>query len=132
ITQIKQHKDKATFAAIKAREQEKIDCTHSNTDVYNQIRGLNPWPVAFTTYENKNMKIWSAELEHQKYDGNPGEIVEKVNEKGFVVVCGNKKGVIITEIQPSGNKRMTVREYLLGSDDRIKIGIIMGERKSVV
>jgi len=127
INPIKQDEDKATFAANITREQEKIDWTQSNTDVYNQIRGLNPWPVAFTTYENKNMKIWSAELEHQKYDGNPGEIVEKVNEKGFVVVCGNKKGVIITEIQPSGNKRMTVREYLLGSDDRIKIGIIMGE-----
>jgi len=127
LTPIKQEDSQATFAANIRREQEKIDWSKSNVDVYNQIRGLNPWPVAYTTYESKNMKIWKAELYNNEYKGEPGEIIKKINDKGFVVLCGNNKGVLITEIQPAGNKRLTVREYLLGSEERIKLGGKMGE-----
>ena len=122
---IRQDEEKATFAPNIKREQEKIDWSKSDLDIYNQIRGLNPWPVAFTTYQNKNMKIWKAERCDKEYEGSPGQIVEKNNE-GFIVQCGNKKSIKITEIQPAGKKRMSVREYLLGSDDRIKIGVKMG------
>src|SRR5699024_945981 len=58
LTPIPQNHDEATFAANIKREQEKIDWTNSNDVIYNQIRGLNPWPVAFTTHQNKPMKIW--------------------------------------------------------------------------
>lgn len=127
LTPIKQDEEVATFAANIRRDQEKIDWSKSNVEIYNQIRGLNPWPVAFSTYENKNMKIWEAALDNNEYEGDPGEIIKKIGDEGFVVVCGNKKAVIITTIQPAGNKRMSVREYLLGSEDRIKTGIKMGE-----
>src|SRR5699024_10219433 len=127
LTPIKQEDSQATFAANIRREQEKIDWSKSNVDVYNQIRGLNPWPVAYTTFESKNMKIWKAELYNNEYKGEPREIIKKIKDKGFVVICGNNKGVLITEIQPAGNKRLTVREYLLGSEERIKLGGKMGE-----
>lgn len=126
LTPVKQDEEKATFAPNITRDQEKIDWSKSDLEVYNHIRGLNPWPVAYTTYENKNMKIWSAERPHQKGEGEPGEIIGK-DEEGFLVVCGNQKCIKITEIQPAGNKKMPVKEYLLGSDDRIKIGVKMGE-----
>lgn len=127
ITPMKQDDSKATFASNIKREQERIDWQRSNLDIYNQIRGLHPWPVAFTTYQNKTMKIWWGELEHQEYQGMPGEIVAKNHDESFTVICGNNKGIRITEIQPEGKKRMTVKDYLQGSSDRIQIGSKMGE-----
>lgn len=127
ISPIEQDDEKATFAANIKREQERIDWMRSDEEIYNQIRGLHPWPVAFTTYEGKVMKIWWAEPTDKKYDGEPGEIVDIINNESFVVVCGNGNGLKITEIQPAGKKRMTVKQYLQGSSERIKIGTKMGE-----
>ncbi len=123
----KQDEEKATFASNIKREQEKIDWNKSNQEVYNQIRGLHPWPVAFTTYQNKVMKIWWGEMDHTTYnDASPGEIVRINDGKDFIVACGNQKGVRITEIQPAGKKRMSVSDYLLGASDRFKLDTLMG------
>lgn len=117
---------KATFAANIKRDQEKIDWTKSNREIYNHIRGLHPWPIAFTTYEGEVMKIWWGEPDAQVYNkAEAGEIVQ-VNEQNFVVVCGDQKGIRITEIQPAGKKRMNVGDYLLGAGNRIKTGTMMG------
>ncbi|WP_068672443.1 methionyl-tRNA formyltransferase [Oceanobacillus sp. Castelsardo] len=126
IHPIKQDDTKATFASNVKREQEKIDWNKSNIEIYNQIRGLHPWPVAFTTYENKNMKIWWGEPDQIEYTGKPGEIV-KVEEDSFTVVSGDGCGIRITEIQPAGKKRMFVKDYLRGASDRIKTGLILGD-----
>lgn len=128
IQPIQQDDEKATFASNIRRDQERIDWGKSNVDVYNHIRGLHPWPVAFTTYENKPIKIWWGERIDKEYEGTPGEIVEIINDEAFVVVCGNKKGIKITEVQPAGKKRMTVKAFLAGASDRIKIGTKMGEQ----
>ncbi|AIF43809.1 methionyl-tRNA formyltransferase [Virgibacillus sp. SK37] len=126
LTPIKQEEAKATFARNITREQEKIDWTKGNREIYNHIRGLHPWPVAFTTYEGKIMKIWWAQMDDSLYEGQPGEIISKVSDEAFIVVCGDNKGIKVTEIQPAGKKRMTVKEYLQGSMDRIKQGKVMG------
>ncbi|MEN2766500.1 methionyl-tRNA formyltransferase [Ornithinibacillus xuwenensis] len=127
INPVQQDDSKATFASNIKREQERIDWNRSNLEIYNQIRGLHPWPVAFSTYQQKNMKIWWGELDNQKYDGEPGEIVAKDQDEAFIVACGNGKGIRITEIQPEGKKKMAVKDYLQGSSDRIQVGIKMGE-----
>ncbi|MFZ3576553.1 methionyl-tRNA formyltransferase [Virgibacillus sp. DJP39] len=127
ITPVEQDHEKSTFASNIKREQEEINWQKANSEIYNQIRGLNPWPVAFTTYNGKPLKIWVAELDQNEYNGYPGEIVDTSNNEFLLVVCGNKKGLRITEIQPSGKKRMAVKDYLLGSPDRLKIGTVLGD-----
>lgn len=127
ITPIPQNEKDATYAYNIAREDERIDWNLSNLEIYNHIRGLHPWPVAFTTYQQKTMKIWWAELDDTEYDGEPGEIVNIENEASFTVVCGNKRALRIIDIQPAGSKRMLVKDYLLGSRDRITIGTKLGE-----
>lgn len=122
-----QDESKATFAANVTREDEWIDWRKSDVEIFNQIRGLHPWPVAYTTYEGANLKIWWGEPDNTDYSGDPGEIVKKNDNEDFVVVCGNQKGIRITEIQPAGKKRMSVRDYLQGSAERIKTGIHLGE-----
>lgn len=128
ITAVKQDEEKATFAANIKREQEEIDWNKANNEIYNHIRGLHPWPVAFTTYAGQTMKIWWGEPIDKQYSGTPGMIVEKEpTNEAFIVICGNNKGIRITEIQPAGKKRMSVKDYLQGSGDRIKVGMKLGE-----
>jgi len=126
ITPIKQEEAEATFAPNISRGLEKIDWHKSSREVYNHIRGLRPWPVAYTVYEGKNMKIWAADLRAEELSGKAGEIVD-IAEDSFTVVCGDGKGVKITEIQPAGSRKMSVEQYLLGSKDRIKTKMILGE-----
>lgn len=126
IKAIPQDEAKATFASNITRADEKINWKKSHIEVYNQIRGLHPWPVAFTTFNNKTVKIWWAELDEKTYDCQPGEIADIVNEEAIIVCCGNQKAVRITEIQPAGKKRMTVRAFLLGYRDEIEVGKKMG------
>lgn len=127
IRPVEQDHEKSTFASNIKRDQEKIDWQRDNNEIYNQIRGLNPWPVAFTTYQGKTLKIWNADLDTNEYHGEPGEIVEIINDESTLVVCGNGKGLKITEIQPAGKKRMTVKDFLRGSPDGLKIGTVLGD-----
>ncbi|ASN07391.1 methionyl-tRNA formyltransferase [Virgibacillus necropolis] len=127
ITPVEQDHAKSTFASNIKRDQEKIDWERNNSEIYNQIRGLYPWPVAFTKYLGKPLKIWAADLDDNEYKGDPGEIVDIINNESLLVVCGNKKGLRITEIQPAGKKRMAVKDFLLGSPDRLKIGTKLGD-----
>lgn len=127
LVPVKQDSAQATFATNINRAQEQVDWTRNHEEIYNQIRGLHPWPVAFTTFEGKGMKLWWGEVENTEYNAVPGEIVQKHGDESFVVACGNRKGIRITEIQPAGKKRMTVKAYLSGSADRIKIGSKLGD-----
>src|SRR5699024_9436972 len=122
---IRQDEEKATFAPNIKREQEKIDWCKSDLDIYNQIRGLNPWSVAFTTNQNKKQKIWRARRRQSAYAGTPGPILAK-NKAGLILQCGNKTSIKLPEIEPAGKKRMAVRQYLLRSDDRIKVRVKLG------
>lgn len=124
---MKQNHDQATFAANIKREQEEIDWNKPSHVIYNHVRGLHPWPVAYTTLQDKPMKIWWGEPIDKVYDGQPGEVIEKPDNCAFIVVCGDKKGFRITEIQPAGKKRMKVKDYLQGNPNRIQIGQVMGE-----
>ena len=115
---IKQDETLATFAPNISREMEKIDWTKSHVEVYNHIRGLHPWPVAYTMYNGERMKIWWAEVNDATYESSePGEIVKITPEESFTVVCGNRKCVDITEIQPAGKKRMKVSDFLRGNPE---------------
>lgn len=126
ITPIQQDEAKATFGANIQRSEEIIDWNHSHLEIYNQIRGLHPWPVAYTTYDSNVFKIWWGEPDEKNYAGKPGEIVQIVDDRGFIVVCGDNRGILVTEIQPAGKKRMTVKDYLQGAKDRIKLGVVLG------
>ena len=127
ITPQKQDEALATFASNIKREQEKIDWNKPAAEIYNQIRGLHPWPVAFTTYQGKVMKIWWGEEAAESSSSKPtGEIIAK-DSSSFTVQCGQQTSIKITEIQPAGKKRMNVKDYLQASQDRIQIGVILGE-----
>ncbi|WP_112180798.1 MULTISPECIES: methionyl-tRNA formyltransferase [Paraliobacillus] len=123
---VEQDETLVTYAPNIKREQEKIDWNETNHEIYNHIRGLHPWPVASTTLNGNNIKIWWGEVDPTTYPNKPGEIVA-VSPEGIIVCCGNKEGIKITEIQPSGKKKMSVADFVRGSGQSLKAGEKLGE-----
>ncbi|KGP92810.1 methionyl-tRNA formyltransferase [Pontibacillus chungwhensis BH030062] len=126
ITPVKQDESKVTFASNIKREQERINWNNDAQTVYNHIRGLHPWPVAFTSWNNKPLKVWWGVKVQESFKGSPGEVV-RLEEDGFVVTCGDGKGIKLTDIQPSGKKRMAAGDFLRGAGQSLEVGYVLGE-----
>ncbi|MTD30291.1 methionyl-tRNA formyltransferase [Planomicrobium sp. YIM 101495] len=107
---IPQNHDEATFARNISREQERIDWTQPAQAIVNQVRGLSPWPVAFTTFNDGTMKIWKAAVSEHDAAGNPGQVLAL--DKDAIIVKTGTGAIAVTELQPSGKKRMTAKDYL--------------------
>jgi methionyl-tRNA formyltransferase len=126
ITPIKQNDDEATFAYNIKREQERINWSLSGEDIYNHIRGLHPWPVAYTTFLGQVMKIWWGEKIKVSEQAAPGTVI-RIEKDGFVVATGNHTAIKITDLQPAGKKRMSGEEFLRGAGSSIQTGMKLGE-----
>ena len=122
---IPQDDAKATFASNIKREQEKIDWSAPGEEIYNKVRGLNPWPVAYTTLQDKVLKVWKAEKAASQAEAAPGEIIKR-EEDGFIVKTGNDTAIKITELQPAGKKKMSSYDYLRGAGSQLSIGEKLG------
>jgi methionyl-tRNA formyltransferase len=122
----KQDENKVTFAWNIKREEEKIDWTKTGEEIYNHVRGLHPWPVAYTTLKEDVMKIWWSEKAHTSKTAKPGEIIE-IESDGFIVSTGNDVAIKITDLQPAGKKRMDAKQYLNGAGAFITVGMKLGD-----
>ncbi|KYG35132.1 methionyl-tRNA formyltransferase [Alkalihalobacillus trypoxylicola] len=120
----KQDEKKVTFAKNISRDMERIDWSRSGEALYNQIRGLNPWPVAFTTLEQKPLKVWWSEKVVLTKKGEPGEIIS-IEKDGFIVATGNDVSLKLTEIQPAGKKRMNAESFIRGAN--LMVGQKLGD-----
>lgn len=112
---IEQNEEEATFASNISREDERIDWSKSAQDIYNHIRGLSPWPVAYTKLDDKNMKLYQAHIVEGK-EGKPGEIIE-TTKKAIIVGTGSSDAIALRDIQLSGKKRMPTANFLSGYQD---------------
>lgn len=102
----------ATYAPPLQPEEEVIHWERPAQVIYNQIRGLNPWPGAYTLRSGERLKIYGARLTDPAATGRPGQVVEAVRE-GFVVQAG-KGRLLVTSVQPPGKKIMPAPAYLQG------------------
>ncbi|PIC81439.1 methionyl-tRNA formyltransferase [Sporosarcina sp. P18a] len=117
---IVQDETQVTFARNISREQERIDWTNSARCIYNQVRGLHPWPVAYTKFAGDQVKIWWTQLEEQVSDAQPGEIIGL--EKDRIIVQTGEGALAITDLQPAGKKRMTATVFLNGIGSKWQVG----------
>ncbi|MCI9351896.1 MAG: methionyl-tRNA formyltransferase [Lawsonibacter sp.] len=106
---------KATLAPMLSKEMSPVDWTRSAQEIFNQIRGLYPWPGASTDIiSGKPVKLWRAQVVEKHTDAGPGTIVA-AGKQGIDVACGEFNHVLrILELQPPGKKRMTAADYLRG------------------
>ncbi|GHH96509.1 methionyl-tRNA formyltransferase [Neobacillus kokaensis] len=126
LTPIPQNEEYATFAPNIKREQEKINWEQTGEEIYNHIRGLNPWPVAFTTLNGQVLKIWQAKKVHNTVALKPGTIIS-IEPDGLTVKSGNNTAVKIIELQPSGKTKMKSEQFLRGAGAKILLGSKLGE-----
>jgi methionyl-tRNA formyltransferase len=110
---VAQDASKATYSPSIKKEECRIAWTRTAEQIVNQVRGLSPWPVAETKWNDLNLKILSAVVVMIETAGKkPGEIMQ-INHDGIVVSSG-MGGVLLKEVQPPGKKRMKAYDFTLG------------------
>ncbi|CAM3085452.1 methionyl-tRNA formyltransferase [Filibacter tadaridae] len=102
-----------TFARNISREQERIDWSENGKAIYDKIRGLHPWPVAYTVFQGENVKIWWSEMIDLHTEAEPGEIIA-IEQERIIVKTGDNVAVAITDLQPAGKKRMAADVFIRG------------------
>ena len=113
---IVQDEAEVTFAPVIKREDERLNWSMTTRQIVNKVRGMDPWPGNFTTYQGQNIKIWhcvahTCAHSHEHTEA-PGTII-----KLFKDAIGVKSGdgiVLITELQVPGKRRMSVKDYMNG------------------
>jgi methionyl-tRNA formyltransferase len=122
---IPQDNDQATYVKILNKDMGLLDFNQPAVKLERLIRGLNPWPSAYTYLEGKTLKLWQADVE-PLMDGSalPGQIIE-VRKDSFVVATGDG-ALVIKELQQEGKKRMTSDAFLRGYS--VVLGTFLGQR----
>ena len=111
-TRTQQDDEKSSYAGKITKELGQIDFTKPAVTIERLIRGLNPWPSAYTTLDGKDMKVWDATVEEGNVTEQPGEIVEIA--KHYIKVATGENYLKINEIQLAGKKRMPMDAFLNG------------------
>lgn len=112
VTPKKQGESPTAYASMLKKEMGEIRWEESAISIERLIRGLNPWPSAYTGWQDKTMKIWEAEVLEEDSGQEPGTVV-RVDKDGFLVQTG--KGLLkVTALQIPGKKRMEADAFLRG------------------
>ena len=121
LAPIKQDDALSTYAHQLTKAEGEIDWTQDATVISDKVRGLNPWPCAFSFLGGKRFVIDFAYPENGS--GKPGEVL-CADKDGIVIACGNGS-VRLKTVKFEGKKKMTAEEYLRGHS--IEKGIILGK-----
>ncbi len=115
ITRTHQDEALATHVKMLSKKDGIIDFSKSAIDIKNLVRGLNPWPIAYTYFGDKTLKVYKAEVSPIK--GSVGEVLSLDN--GITIGSG-ENSITLVEVQLEGSKKMTAKEFLLGH--KINVG----------
>lgn len=118
-----QDDDLATFSPNISSEEEILDWNKTARQVFNQVRGMYPWPVAHTFWDEKRLKIYEVGI--VKGQGSSGQIIEKT-KKTLVVATGDG-AIEIKSLQLAGKPRMAIADFLNGVGRTIKVGDTLGK-----
>lgn len=113
------------YAGMITKEMGRLDFTKSAVELERLVRGMNPWPSAYTHLNGKTLKVWSSEIEEKTADEKPGTVL-KTDKKGIYVACG-KDVLVLKEIQLEGKKRMEADAFLRGY--QLESGCVLGAEK---
>ncbi len=115
LTPIPQDHSRATYAPRLKKEDGLIQWDVDALSIHNLIRGINPWPGAYTTWHGRNLKVLRSRVckgEAKDIETTPGTVLD-ASRDGLVVATG--RGVLrITELQLEGGRAMSVEEFLRG------------------
>ncbi|WP_270538158.1 methionyl-tRNA formyltransferase [Streptococcus anginosus] len=120
---VPQDKNQVTFSPNISPEEERIDWTKTNRQLFNQIRGMYPWPVAHTLLNGERFKIYEATPVEGA--GQPGEILA-IGKKELIVAAG-ESALSLKTVQPAGKSKMTIVDFLNGLGRQLSVGDFFGQ-----
>jgi len=104
---------KATYAAMLTKELSPVDWSQSARGVIDQVRGLDPWPVAAAELDGRHFKIYRVERTDKKTGQAPGTPLA-LTKQGLEIACGGGDVLVIRELQADGGRRMPAADYFRG------------------
>lgn len=104
----------ATYAPRLTKEEGLIDWTAPAVDVHNRVRGLRPWPGAYTFLNGVRLVVHEARLATADTQGAPPGTCVAVGPAGMTVVCGDGQAVDLLQLQPEGRRVMAARDFAAG------------------
>ncbi|MBQ1281935.1 MAG: methionyl-tRNA formyltransferase [Oscillospiraceae bacterium] len=104
---------KATYAPMLTKELSPIDWSKTRREIIDQVRGLQPWPIATAEICGTKFKIYRLEPTDRKTDAAPGTLLA-LTKKGLEISCGSGEVLCITQLQAEGGKRMAAPDYFRG------------------
>ena len=113
LVAVPQDHEQATFAPILKKEHGRIDWGHPAARVHNRIRGLQPWPGAFTTFRGQACHLWGRPAQIPAPPARPGGIVALAGM--LYAACGENSWLRIEEVQLEGRKRVAARDFANGA-----------------
>lgn len=112
----------ATYAPRLTKDEGLLDFSAPALTVHNRIRGLRPWPTAFTFLRGARLVVHQARVSgHPGTAAEPGTCVAAGTD-GITIACGDGRAVDVLQLQPEGRRTMSARDYLAGH------GVIAGQR----
>jgi methionyl-tRNA formyltransferase len=119
---LQKQSDETFYAKMLDKNIANIIWNKSSHEIHNLVRGLNPWPIAYTNYKGERMKIYETEELVEKTSKEPGTVID-VSKEGVKVSC--KDGtILIKKIQFPNGKPLTIEQYINGHE--IERNIILG------
>ena len=112
IQPIPQDDSQASFAPILKKEDGLVDWSLTAQQIYNRIRGLQPWPGTFTKFRSKTCHIWGAPAQTPT-SAPAGTLLTQDNQ--LLVACGDHTTLALESVQMEGRKRVTAREFANGA-----------------
>ena len=112
-----------TFAPILKKQDGLIDWSQNAAAIERCVRGFQPWPNAYTSFNSKGLTIWSAQPHATLNPAAPGEVIVARGDE-LVVRCGEQTALQLLEVQPEARKRIPVRDFINGM--RVKVGDRLG------
>jgi methionyl-tRNA formyltransferase len=106
-----QDDDQSTYASMMKKEDGRIDWSRTSVEVHNQVRGLDPWPGAYTSFNGELLKL--AKTSPEAADGGKPGTVVSADKNGVLIACGSGT-LLIKELQLAGRKRLAAGDFLRG------------------
>jgi methionyl-tRNA formyltransferase len=111
ITPQRQDDSQVTLAPLLSKEDGRIDFNRTAKQIYDRLRGFQPWPGAWTTFRGKQLIVTVARPVDDKISAPVGEMI--AGER-LLVVCGGSTVLELLEVQPEGKKRMPAGAFIAG------------------
>lgn len=112
LVRVAQKDEDSCYAKMLTKDLGNIDWSQSSVSIERLIRGLNPWPSAYTSLNGKTLKIWKAALAEGKEDREPGQVIRADNDQ--LLVKTGDGALQILSLQLEGKKQMDAASFLRG------------------